>query len=96
MDDRGRVFLTYTYVGRRFSNDENTVELPSFNKLDAGVLFNVGENWTFQLTGDNLTDEVGLTEGNPRVDVGSSGIGTIYMARPLFGRSFMGSMTFKY
>ena len=96
MDDRGRVFLTYTYVGKRFSNDENTVELPSYNKLDAGVLFNVGENWTFQLTGDNLTDEVGLTEGNPRVDVGASGIGAIYMARPLFGRSFMGSMTFKY
>ena len=50
----------------------------------------------FQLTGDNLTDEVGLTEGNPRTDVGAGASGSIYIARPLFGRSFMGSVTYRY
>ncbi|MGH8178837.1 MAG: TonB-dependent receptor domain-containing protein [Steroidobacter sp.] len=96
MEDRGRVYLTYSYFGERFANDENSIELPSYTKLDAGVMFDVGENWSFQISGDNLTDEVGLTEGNPRTDLGAGGIGAIYMVRPLFGRSFMGSMTFRY
>lgn len=96
MDDRARAYFTYSYFGERFSNDENTIRLPKYYKLDAGVMFDVGENWTFQVSGDNLTDEVGLTEGNPRTDVGAAGIGNIYMVRPLFGRSFLGSVTYRY
>lgn len=96
MEDRGRVYLTYTYVGKRYSNDENTIELPSYSKVDAGVMFDITEAFSVQVSGDNLTDEVGLTEGNPRTDVGAGGIGTVYMARPLFGRSFMGSMTYRF
>jgi outer membrane receptor protein involved in Fe transport len=96
MDGAARAYFTYTYAGKRFANDENTIELPKYNKLDAGVMFDVGDNWTIQVTGDNLTDEVGLTEGNPRTDVGSGGIGNIYMVRPLFGRSFMGSVTYRW
>jgi iron complex outermembrane recepter protein len=96
MDDRGRVYLTYSYVGKRYANDENTIVLPSYNKLDAGVMFDITEHFSVQVSGDNLTDEVGLTEGNPRTDVGAGGVGAVYMARPLFGRSFMGSATFKF
>lgn len=95
LDGDARAYFTYTYAGKRFSNDENTRELPSYYKLDAGVMFDMGP-WTFQVTGDNLTDEIGLTEGNPRTDVGAGGIGNIYMVRPLFGRSFMGSATYRF
>jgi iron complex outermembrane receptor protein len=96
MEDRAHAYLTYSYIGKRFANDENTIALPKYSKVDAGVIFDVGQAWSFQIAGDNLTDEVGLTEGNPRTDVGASGIGAIYLARPLFGRSFMGSVTYKY
>jgi outer membrane receptor protein involved in Fe transport len=95
MDGGARAYFTYTYAGKRYANDENTIELPKYSKLDAGVMFDV-DAWTFQISGDNLTDEVGLTEGNPRTDVGSGGIGNIYMVRPLFGRSFMGSVTYRW
>lgn len=95
LDGDARAYFTYTYAGKRFANDENTRELPSYYKLDAGVMFDVGP-WTLQVTGDNLTDEIGLTEGNPRTDVGAGGIGNIYMVRPLFGRSFMGSATYRF
>lgn len=95
MDDTARVYFTYTYAGKRYANDENTIELPKYSKLDAGVMFDV-DAWTFQISGDNLTDEVGLTEGNPRTDVGAGGIGNIYMVRPLFGRSFMGSVAYRW
>jgi outer membrane receptor protein involved in Fe transport len=96
LEDRARVFLTWTHVSDRYSNDENTRILPEYDKLDAGVLFDVGNGWTLQLAGDNLTDEVGLTEGNPRTDVGAGASGSIYFARPLFGRSFTGSVTYRY
>jgi outer membrane receptor protein involved in Fe transport len=96
LDDRARVFLTWTHVSDRYSNDENTRTLPRYDKFDAGVSFDAGNGWTFQVTGDNLTDEVGLTEGNPRTDVGAGTSGSIYVARPLFGRSFMGSVTYRY
>jgi outer membrane receptor protein involved in Fe transport len=96
LKDRGRVFLTWTHVSDRYSNDENTRTLPGYDKFDAGVSFDVGNRWNFQLSGDNLTDEIGLTEGNPRTDVGAGASGAIYVARPLFGRSFMGSVTYRY
>jgi outer membrane receptor protein involved in Fe transport len=61
--------------------------LPSYLKLDAGVEYAFSEHWTAQFNVDNLSDEVGLTEGNPRTDVGASGVGQVYNARALFGRS---------
>jgi outer membrane receptor protein involved in Fe transport len=94
--NRGRVYATWSHFAKRFSNDENTIDLPSYDKLDAGVMFDVTEALTVQLTGDNLTDEVGLTEGNPRTDVGAGGIGAVYVARPLFGRSVEASATVRF
>jgi outer membrane receptor protein involved in Fe transport len=96
MDRRGQLYFTYSYFGARFANDENTIELPKYSKLDAGVIFDVNNSLSFQVSGDNLTDEVGLTEGNPRTDLGAAGVGALYMARPLFGRSFQGSVTFRF
>jgi outer membrane receptor protein involved in Fe transport len=96
MGDRGRAYLTYTHVGQRFSDDANTIELPKYDKLDAGVIFDVTDTLTVQLSGDNLTDEVGLTEGNPRVDPTAGGIGVLYNARPLFKRSFTASVTARF
>ena len=96
LDKRGRAYFTYSYFGARFANDENTIELPKYSKVDAGVIFDVNDSLSVQVSGDNLTDEVGLTEGNPRTDLGAGGIGALYMARPLFGRSFLGSVTYRF
>jgi iron complex outermembrane recepter protein len=86
---RGRAFLSFAHYGRRYANDENTIRLPSYLKLDAGVEYAFNDSWTAQLNVDNLSNEVGLTEGNPRTDVGASGVGQVYNARVLFGRSLL-------
>ncbi len=59
-------------------------------------MFDINEAFSVQLAGDNLTNEVGLTEGNPRSDIDAAGIGAVFMARPLFERSFslMGTVRF--
>lgn len=85
---RGEAYLSASFIDDRFSNDENTILLPSYTKIDAGFIYDVNESLSVQIVGDNLTDEVGLTEGNPRTDIGAGGIGAVYLARPLFGRSF--------
>jgi hypothetical protein len=46
----------------------------------------VGPNWQFRLQGTNLTNAIGLTEGNARITGSSAGIGGVLMARPLTGR----------
>lgn len=96
LEERLRLYLTYSYVGKRFSNDENTIELPEYSKLDGGVIFDINDAFSVQLSADNLTNEVGLTEGNPRTDIGASGMGALYMARPLFERSFTLSGTMRF
>lgn len=86
--DRVRVSLTWSKVGRRFADDANSIELPGFHKLDASLQIDLPRRWKLVLSGDNLTNSAGLTEGNPRTDLSGDPPGTFYMARPLFGRSW--------
>lgn len=83
---RPSVFATLQYTGDRFSDPENNQILPSFYQLDAGISFTVMDRVRLQVTGNNLTDELGLTEQNPRI-IGGQGQGVI-LARPILGRSF--------
>lgn len=88
------VFATLQYTGDRYSDPENAQLLPHFYQLDAGVSVDVGERVKLQVTGNNLTDEMGLTEGNPRI-IGGQGQGPI-LARPILGRSFRFSAALRF
>lgn len=88
------LFSTLAFIGDRFSDVQNRQLLPSYYKWDAGVNFALNERMSFQITGDNLTDAIGLTEGNPRI-IGSQGSGVI-LGRPLLGRSFRLSATYVF
>lgn len=82
------VYGRYTYQSKRYTDLYNNTELPAFGTVGAGITVSRGD-WQLQVVGDNLFNEKGLTEGNPRGDV-LSGQGTseaIY-GRPIFGRNF--------
>lgn len=91
---RPSIFATLQYTGDRFSDPENLQVLPHFYQLDAGVSLEVSQRVRLQVTGNNLTDEIGLTEGNPRI-IGGQGTGPI-LARPILGRSFRFSAAFEF
>lgn len=57
---------TLTAVDDRFGNNENTVVLEGYEKIDIGLSIEPAENLTVQFSVDNLTDELALTEGDPR------------------------------
>jgi len=74
------LYGTATFVGDRYGNNANTVDLPSYEKFDLGVLVNFDSGLFFQVHGDNLTDSDGITEGDPRSPTAPNG-------RPILGTS---------
>jgi iron complex outermembrane recepter protein len=93
-DSKVSLFSTFSYTGDRFSDTANTQSLPHYFKIDAGVSFDVNQALSFAVTADNLTDKVGLTEGDPRT-LGQTG-GQVVNARPILGRSFRFSAAYKF
>ncbi|MDE2497853.1 MAG: TonB-dependent receptor plug domain-containing protein [Xanthomonadaceae bacterium] len=79
-------FLTYEYAGQRFEDQTGLQPLGTFHTLGGGILADYGPNWQFRLQGTNLTNAIGLTEGNARYTGKNTGIGGVILARPLTGR----------
>ncbi|MCG3156633.1 MAG: hypothetical protein DKINENOH_03257 [bacterium] len=81
------VYGALRFVGKRFSGNDNLIELDSFQKIDVGVTVSTKTGLFFNLHGDNLTDSDALTEGDPRNPTAPNG-------RPIFGRSVKFSVGF--
>jgi iron complex outermembrane receptor protein len=77
----GSIYGAIRYVGERWNDRDNSFQLDSYSKLDLGLDISTSGGLTFNLSGDNLNDSDGLTEGDPRDPSSSNG-------RPIFGRSF--------
>jgi outer membrane receptor protein involved in Fe transport len=85
--------ITYENIGKRFQDDTNLTELPSYYDLAFGVDAMYGEHWEFRVLGSNLTNQLGLTEGNARFG------GNTIQNNVGFGRSIEGrevNVTLKY
>ena len=93
----GKAYATIAHQSKKYVDSNNSTALPAYTTLDAGVIVDVSRNLRFQLMGSNLTNEIGLTEGNPRTDtfVGQ-GTGTAIYARPIFGRAIRMSLTYSW
>src|SRR5437588_145190 len=85
--------FTYEYIGKRFQDESNLTPLPSYWDLGAGIDARVGESWEFRLLGSNLTNEIGLTEGNARFG-GNTVQNNVGMGRSIVGREV--NLTAKY
>ncbi len=93
-DNSVKLYGTYTHIGARWADQANLSYLPSYKTVDAGVLASVGSHWEFRLAGTNLSNELGLTEGNSRL-TGAQSSGPIN-ARPLFGRAIELSALYRF
>jgi outer membrane cobalamin receptor len=79
-------FVTYTYNGQRYEDTTGLAPLGKYHTWDFGVVANYGKNWQFRLAGTNLTNQIGLTEGNARVAGVPTGPGGVLLARSIEGR----------
>jgi outer membrane receptor protein involved in Fe transport len=97
LERRGRAYITLQHQGKRFVDNNNSTKLPGYTTFDAGVIYDLDQNWRFQLVGTNLTNKIGLTEGNPRTDaIAGQGTSTAIYARPIFGRAIRTSLTYSW
>ena len=89
-------FVTYTHVGQRYEDQTGLAPLGEYDTWDFGVVANYGPNWEFRLQGTNLSNEIGLTEGNARVAGVPTGPGGILLARSIEGREINFQVRFKF
>lgn len=89
-----RASLTIAYMGARFSDVQNQQILPHFYTLDAAASIELTPRLRLQANATNLTNTIGLTEGNPRM-LGSQGNGAIF-GRPILGRSVQLSASYGF
>ncbi|CAN1504064.1 CirA Outer membrane receptor proteins, mostly Fe transport [Caulobacteraceae bacterium] len=89
-------YLRYNFVGDRYVDLQNRTLLPAYNTLAAGITVDHGP-WRVQFVGENLTNERGLTEGNPRTDqLAGQGSSTAIYGRPLFGANYRLVTSYKW
>ena len=98
LDGRLRVESSIERYGDRFSDAANTSKLPAYTLVGATVRYNVTDNLSAYVYGTNLTNEIGLTEGNPRAGQIISGeAGALYgIGRPEFGRAFKAALLYRF
>jgi hypothetical protein len=92
-----RFFLTYSYVGLRYSDPGNAQVLPAYSTLDGGIVADIGQNFEVRLQGTNLTNALGVTEQDARAASGTSGAaGGFALGRPIFGREVNLGLKYKF
>lgn len=89
---KANLYGTFMAIGQRYSDLGNTEPLPAYQTINAGLIVKY-DAFTLQISGDNLTDSHGLTEGDPRTLPGAS---TLANSRPIFGRSGSISLAYKF
>lgn len=90
-----------TYLGKRFANDGNTVELDPYTlvRLGAGYTLGLGtknETLRLGLSVFNLTDTAGITEGSPRQGNSQTGASDYFVGRPILPRRVSISALFSF
>lgn len=88
------ISAAWEYFGKRYTNPENKQVLPEFSQINAYIDYVVTPHITVSAAGNNLFNAIGLTEGNPRSGLVSTGGSQYFYARSILGRSAI--LSFKY
>ena len=94
--DEGNVYLTIHHLGERYSDGQNEFALPAYTTIDAGIMYHFNQGLSLHLKATNLSDEIGLTEGNPRAINDQQAGFDYYYARPILGRTFTAALTYDF
>lgn len=90
-----KFWFTYEHVGNRYGDQLQQQPLGSYHDLAIGAIANIGQNWMLTLRGTNITNEIGITEGNARLFGFASGGGVI-LARSIEGREVNFQVKYKF
>ncbi|MBB6249386.1 TonB-dependent receptor [Rhodanobacter sp. A1T4] len=88
-------WLTYEYIGSHYSDQQELQPLGHYYDLAFGVVADVGDRWEYRLQGTNVTNQIGLTEGNARI-LGTASTGGVILARSIEGREVNFQVKYKF
>jgi len=86
-------FMTYEHVGQHYQDGTGLNPLGTYYDIAAGIVATVGDHWQLRLLGSNLTNQIGLTEGNARFG-GNAVQNSVGFGRSIVGRE--GNIQLKY
>jgi outer membrane receptor protein involved in Fe transport len=93
---RGQLYLRYQHIGRIFADNGNQVALPGYGVLSVGAICNITEKATLNVSVDNVTNALGLTEGNPRQGFTQSIVNGYFYGRGIVGPTALVSLTYRF
>ncbi|MGS0495784.1 TonB-dependent receptor [Pseudoalteromonas mariniglutinosa] len=88
------VAITWSYVGERYSDIANQFALPAYQTWDFFAEYVLTQQLSAQLEVKNLTNTLGLTEGNPRDDLSHQE--PLFYGRPIFGRTIKVALSYQF
>jgi outer membrane receptor protein involved in Fe transport len=95
---RLRLQVAWEYEGARYVDMANSVVLPHYDVLNASGRLSITDHFDVYAYVDNITNSLGLTEGNPRAgELQSADAGAnTFIARPILGRAFRLSLMYRF
>ena len=92
----GELYGKYKFIGKIFADAGNGVSLPEYGVTSLGFNINLTKRLTLGFDAENIFDEIGLTEGNPRQGQTQNATSGYFYARGIVGPTYGGSITFRY
>lgn len=84
------------YTGERPAALDNVAKIGAYSEFAAGVSFVARNRLTYRIQAQNIFDQEGLTEGDPRTSQSVSSAGAYFNARPIFPRSIVASVSYAF
>ncbi|MDP9088195.1 MAG: TonB-dependent receptor [Pseudomonadota bacterium] len=85
----GRAYLRYRYQGAFYDDIGNGVKIPGYGTWGAGVVWNATQQLNLNLSVQNFTNKLGLTEGNPRQGLTQQVVNGSFYGRAIPGRNWL-------
>lgn len=93
-----RLQAAFEHQGKRYVDTANSVRLPSYESVNLSGRWQINQQLSLFAYVDNVTNSLGLTEGNPRageLQNADAGANT-FIARPLLGRTYRAAIMYRF
>jgi outer membrane receptor protein involved in Fe transport len=98
LNDRLRLQSDIGFYGQRFAEVANQINLPEYWLVDFNARYDLTERVQLNLMVNNLFDEIGLVNGNPRAGAIENGeVGdAVYIGSSVVGRNIRAAVSFRF
>ena len=92
----GVLYARYKYIGKIYADAGDGLALPAYGVLTLGGYVDITPRLNLNVSVDNVTNELGLTEGNPRQGNTQAIVNGYFYGRGIVGTNAIVSLTYKF